>query len=169
MEKQVCHSLLYCAQVSPMKNNSSLPSFSGKITALWMVFLLGTLFHTQLAFMPLFHGIDIAQSYTHEVMALNTVMWLMLLFFCLPLLAIVGCVFSQARLLRRLHFGLTLLYSVLNLMHLVLDARIAAPVYQLALMALLLCIGLLLNWVAYQWMISSRRSPVRLKTAAPNC
>ena len=151
-----------------MKNNSSVPNFPAKITALWTVFLLGTLFHTQLAFMPLFHGLDIAESHTHEVLALNVVMWLMLLFFCLPLLAIVGCVFSQARLLRRLHFGMTLLYSVLNLMHLVLDARIAVPSYQLALMALLLCIGLLLNRVAYQWMIFSGRSPVRLQTTAPN-
>lgn len=151
-----------------MKNNLPLPGFPAKITALWTVFLLGTLFHTQLAFMPLFHGLNIAQSHTHEVMALNVVMWLMLLFFCLPLLAIVGCVFSQARLLRRLHFGMTLLYSVLNLMHLVLDAQIAVPSYQLALMTLLLCIGLLLNWVAYQWMISFRRSPVRPRATAPN-
>ena len=143
--------------------NPPLPNFPAKITALWTVFLLGTLFHTQLAFMPLFHGLDIAESHTHEVLALGTIMWLMLLFFCLPMLAIVGCAFSQARRLRQLHFGMTLLYSVLNLMHLVLDARIAVPGYQLALMALLLCVGLLLNWVAYQWMILSKRSPAPLK------
>lgn len=143
--------------------NPTLPNFPAKITALWTVFLLGTLFHTQLAFMPLFHGFDIAESHTHEVMALDTIMWLMLLFFSLPLLAIVGCTFSQARLLRQLHFGITLLYSLLNLMHLVLDARIAVPGYQLALMVLLLCVGLLLNLVAYQWMIFAKRSSAHLR------
>jgi hypothetical protein len=35
------------------------PSFAVKIIALWTVFLLGTLFHTQLALMPLFHGLSL--------------------------------------------------------------------------------------------------------------
>ncbi len=33
-----------------------------KIIALWIVFLLGMLFHTQLALMPLFHGLKVAES-----------------------------------------------------------------------------------------------------------
>ena len=35
-------------------------NYREKIIALWTVFLLGTLFHTQLALIPLFHGIDVA-------------------------------------------------------------------------------------------------------------
>ena len=38
----------------------NLINYREKIIALWTVFLLGTLFHTQLALMPLFHGIDVA-------------------------------------------------------------------------------------------------------------
>lgn len=107
--------------------------------------------------MPLFHGVSVLESHTHEAIGLNAVMWLMLLFFCLPLLAILGCAFSQALLLRKLHFGMTLLYSLLNLVHLAIDAILAVPGYQLALMTLLLGVGLILNLIGYQWMKSSRR------------
>ena len=50
---------------------------------------------------------------------------------------------------------MTLVYSVLNLLHLVLDSIIAVPSYQLVLMTGLLGVGLLLNAVAYQWMRAS--------------
>ncbi|MEL7501722.1 MAG: hypothetical protein AAFN18_04585 [Cyanobacteria bacterium J06554_6] len=132
-----------------------------KITALWTVFLLGTLFHTQLALMPLFHGLSVADSHTYEAVSLNAVMWFMLIFFTLPLLAIVGCVLMSSRLFRTLHFGLTLIYTGLNLLHLLLDMWIAVPGYQQALMGLLLLVGLLINWVSYRWMRLAR-SAVRL-------
>lgn len=132
-----------------------------KIAALWTVFLLGTLFHTQLALMPLFHGLSVADSHTYEAVSLNAVMWFMLIFFTLPLLAIVGCVLMSSRLFRTLHFGLTLIYTGLNLLHLLLDMWIAVPGYQQALMGLLLLVGLLINWVSYRWMRLAR-SAVRL-------
>ena len=129
--------------------------FAARITALWTVFLLGTLFHTQLALMPLFHGLNVAESHTHSYISVTAVMWFMLIFFCLPLLAIAGCAFYSFRQFRQLHFGMTLMYTVLNLLHFVLDSMIAVPSYQLALMALLFGVGLLLNIVAYRWMRAS--------------
>ena len=126
--------------------------FPLKIMALWTVFLLGLLFHTQLALMPLFHGIDVAASHTHEYMSLDVIMWFMVVFFGLPLLAILGSVFCPSKRFCRLHFGLTLVYTVLNAVHLVMDILVAAPSYQLILMVLLLGVGLLLNWVSYQWL-----------------
>ncbi len=129
--------------------------FAARITALWTVFLLGTLFHTQLALMPLFHGLNVAESHTHSYISVTAVMWFMLIFFCLPLLAIAGCAFYSSRQFRQLHFGMTLMYTVLNLLHFVLDSMIAVPSYQLALMALLFGVGLLLNIVAYRWMRAS--------------
>lgn len=138
-------------------NKPTVKDFATQITALWTVFLLGTLFHTQLALMPLFHGLNVAESHAHSYVSVNAVMWFMLIFFCLPLLAIAGCTFYSSRQFRQLHFGMTLIYTVLNLLHLVLDSIIAVPSYQLVLMALLLGVGLLLNGVAYRWMRASSR------------
>lgn len=50
-----------------------------KIAALWTTFLLGTLFHTQLGLMPLFHGQSIVES--HQTSNLDPIFWGMLLFF----------------------------------------------------------------------------------------
>ena len=134
--------------------------------ALWTVFLLGTLFHTQLALMPIFHGIDVAiMAHHHQESAtiaeIEPILWGMLLFFTLPMLAIVGTAFSRFKRWRTLHFGLTLVYTVLNLAHLVADLLVD-PIawYQIALMMLLLAIGILLNIVSYQWLkvrISDRK------------
>ena len=137
-------------------------SFAAKITALWTVFLMGTLFHTQLALMPLFHGLSVAESHTHDYISVNAVMWLMLVFFLLPLLAILGCTLSPSLQFRRLHFGMTLVYTVLNLLHLGIDSLIAVPSYQLVLMTFLLGVGLLLNIVAYQWVRATNRAAKRL-------
>lgn len=136
-------------------NKSILNNLAFKITALWVAFLLGTLFHTQLALMPLFHGINVAESETHSFVNMSFVMWFMLIFFSLPLLAIVGCAFSPALRFYKIHFVMSLIYTALNLAHLVVDTIIAVPSYQLVLMVLLLLIGLLLNLVgysAYSWM-----------------
>jgi len=52
-----------------------------KIAALWTTFLLGTLFHTQLGLMPLFHGQSIVES--HQTSNLDPIFWGMLSLFCL--------------------------------------------------------------------------------------
>jgi hypothetical protein len=70
-------------------------------------------------------------------------------FFRAAYVAIVGCVFSPNLRFYQLHFVMSLVYTVLNLAHLVVDAIIAVPGYQLVLMLLLLLIGLLINLVAY--------------------
>lgn len=139
-------------------SNKMLPI---KILFLWTVFLLGTLFHTQLALMPLFHGASVAESHLHEAISMSTIMWFMLIFFSLPLLAIIGCMLTPSRWFRSLHFGMTLVYTGLNLMHLILDAVIAVPGYQLTLMGLLFLVGLILNGLGYQWM-KVARATVRL-------
>jgi hypothetical protein len=143
-------------------HKSVVNNFAAKVMALWTVFLLGTLFHTQLAFMPLFHGLSVVESHAHNYVSVNTVMWFMLVFFCLPLGAIAGCAFYSSGRFRQLHFGMTLMYTGLNLLHFVLDSLIAVPSYQLVLMALLFGVGLLLNLVAYQWMKASSRAEQRL-------
>ncbi len=138
-------------------------NYREKIIALWTVFLLGTLFHTQLALMPLFHGIDVAMMrHLHQEAAtmaeIQPILWGMLLFFTLPILAIVATAFYQFKYYRTFHFGLTLVYTVLNLIHLVADLTVD-PIfwYQIVLMLLLFLIGILLNIVSYQWVGSNVR------------
>lgn len=129
-------------------------NYRQKIINLWIVFLLGTLFHTQLGLMPLFHGLDVLES--QPATSLNEVsgiFWLMLGFFVLPMLAIIGNTFTENKPYRVIHFGLTIFYGVMNLIHLVLDLLLPQVIwYQIALMVLLFLIGLLLIFVAYQWM-----------------
>jgi hypothetical protein len=129
-------------------------NYREKIIALWTVFLLGTLFHTQLGLMPLFHGLSVVESQKATTMSdISGIMWLMLGFFVLPMLAITATAFMDSKRYRVIHFGLTVFYSIMNLLHVVLDLLVQ-PIfwYQIALMVLLFGIGLLLNVVAFQWM-----------------
>lgn len=139
---------------------TNFTNYREKIIALWTVFLLGTLFHTQLALIPLFHGIDVAiMSHHHSEVAtmaeITPILWGMLVFFTLPTLAIVATAFYKFKHYRKLHFGLTLMYTVLNFIHLIADL-IVTPIawYQIVLMLLLFLVGILLNIVSYQWLRS---------------
>ena len=136
-----------------------------KIIILWAVFLLGTLFHTQLGLMPLFHGINIAnESLTTNISEIAGILWGMLAFFTVPMLAILATAFTNSKRYRIFHFGLTVVYSVLNLLHVVLDLMVKPIVWsQITLMVILLVVGLILNVVAWQWMKESSRSK-RLQT-----
>lgn len=142
-----------------MSNN-----YQEKIIVLWVAFLLGTLFHTQLALMPLFHGLNVIESQpATSINQISGIMWLMLGFFVLPIFAIIATVFTDARRYRVIHFGLTVFYTVLNFLHLVLDLLLPQVLwYQIALMLLLFLIGLLLNLVAFQWIKAQPRHHNRI-------
>ena len=149
-----------------MRQTSKL-DYSTKIIALWTVFLLGTLFHTQLALIPLFHGIDVAiMEHHHQQSAtmaeIEPILWGMLVFFVLPMLAIVATAFYEFKRYRVFHFGLTLVYTVFNLIHAIADLLLDPIIwYQIVLMVFLLLIGILLNIVSYQWMrVNSRRHKI---------
>lgn len=128
-------------------------NYQAKITALWTVFLLGTIFHTDLGLMPLFHGLSVTESVkAQNIDEIAPVLWGMLVFFTLPMLAIVGTVFTDLRRFRAIHFGMTVVYSILNLIHLVADLLLPKIFwYQIAIMVFLFAIGLLLNLVSFQW------------------
>ena len=119
--------------------------------------------------MPLFHGIDVAiMGHHHQEAAsmaeIAPILWGMLIFFMLPMLAIVATAFYEFRRYRVFHFGLTLVYTVLNFIHAIADLLVDPIVwYQIALMVLLFLIGILLNIVAYQWMrVPSGRHKIAL-------
>lgn len=133
-----------------------------KIITLWVVFLLGLIFHTQLGLMPLFHGLNIVESKADTITSITPILWLMLAFFVLPMVAIVASLFTQSFRYRRLHFGLTVIYTCLNVAHVIADLLVS-PIawYQITLMVILLVIGLLLNLVSWQW-LKLHRAPVPL-------
>ncbi|PMB12540.1 hypothetical protein CI592_02315, partial [Fischerella thermalis CCMEE 5328] len=92
-------------------------NYQEKIIALWITFLLGTLFHTQLGLMPLFHGLPVAESQkATTINEISGIMWLMLGFFVIPMLAIIATTFFDAKRYRVIHFGLTVFYSIMNLL-----------------------------------------------------
>ncbi|WP_414570620.1 hypothetical protein [Nostoc sp. CCY 9925] len=129
-------------------------NYQERIIALWTVFLLGTLFHTQLGLMPLFHGLSVLESQrATNINDISGIMWLMLGFFVLPILAIIVTAFTDFKRYRIIHFGLTIFYSIMNLLHIILDLFVQPVLwYQIALMVLLFFVGLLLNITAFKWM-----------------
>ncbi|MFM7449708.1 MAG: hypothetical protein ACKO24_14075 [Leptolyngbyaceae cyanobacterium] len=123
-----------------------------QIIALWAVFLFGMVFHSQLAMMPLLYGESIAMPETKGKMPVSH-LWLMLGFFAIPMVAIVLTVINASPTYRILHFGLTLVYTVMNFLHAAMDLQVR-PIewYQIVLMVLVFANGLVLNLVAFQWM-----------------
>jgi hypothetical protein len=129
-----------------------------KIITLWSTFLLGTLFHTQLGLMPLFHGQSVAIAESQSSNHLGSIFWSMLVFFALPMAAMIGTAFYTQKRYRLVHFCLTLVYTVFNFLHVVLDLGVKPVLgYQIALMVMLFLIGLLLNQVSYRWLTASYR------------
>ncbi|MDX2242917.1 MAG: hypothetical protein NW224_19735 [Leptolyngbyaceae cyanobacterium bins.302] len=93
-----------------------------KIITLWIVFLLGTLFHTQIGLMPLFHSQNIAISDSHGTEHIAWILWLMLGFFVVPMLVMIVPLFDESKRYRKLHFGTMIFYSVMNLFHIIAQA-----------------------------------------------
>ncbi len=123
-----------------------------QILTLWIVFLLGTLFHGQLGLMPLFHGLDVALSRAKNLTEIMPVLWGMLIFFSLPMGAIILTVFTEAEIFRQGHFWFTVVYSIFNLLHVAADLFVPPRVWpQIILMLILVLVGLLLNRVAWLW------------------
>jgi len=150
-------------------NTRSQLDYQVKIIALWTVFLLGTIFHTQLALIPLFHGFDVAivahqhsTESSQNIAEIAPLLWGMLGFFTIPMLAIVTTVFNQSQRYRVFHFWLTIVYTILNFLHVVLDLFVEPLFwYQIVLMTLLFGFGIVLNLISYQWMrVGLRRQRV---------
>ena len=102
--------------------------------------------------MPLFHNMKVEQSAVKG--ELNGVFGFMLFFFLLPMLAIIASTFTKAKAYRSFHFGITIIYTVQNLGHIISDLLVGEPWYQIILMLVLLLIGILLNLVSFQWLES---------------
>ena len=140
---------------------SSWPDHALRLRSLWIAWLLAMLFHVDLGLMPLFHGVS---PEIHSHVAAAALPWLfgaMLLYFLVPLGALVLIAYAASeppgscrrwRGWRRLHFWLSVVYTLTNLPHLLADIVVPdSRLDQVLLMVALVLIGLLINREAWLW------------------
>lgn len=136
-----------------------------RLRSLWIAWLLATLFHVELGLMPLFHGrsADIHSSLDDRWLPL--LFDAMALYFVIPLMAVVLIAYDASgprprRRWRWLHLGLSLIYTLTNIPHLLADLLVPdARVDQVGLMLVLLLLGLLINLEAWLWARQPAVSP----------
>jgi len=128
------------------------------------------LFHVDLGLMPLFHGISPQIESQIADSQLPGLFGAMLGYFLMPLGIVVGIAYAcsdptnqhgaqklrQRRLRqhpwRLAHFGLSVIYSLSNLAHLVADIRVPdSRADQVVLMGVMVTVGLLINREAWLW------------------
>ena len=131
-----------------------------RLAALWGAWLLLMLYHVELGLMPLFHGLTVEIESHVPSERLPQLFWAMLIYFLLPLgsvLLVVHAIssptgWSASAPWRAAQFWFSAVYSLSNALHLLADVRIPdSRSDQVALMAVLTVIGLLINLEAWRW------------------
>lgn len=131
-----------------------------RLRTLWTVWLLAMLFHVDLGLMPLFHGQSAEIHGQVPVSALPALFTAMLVYFLLPLGAMVLIAWAASdparaeawRGWRRGHFWFSVVYSVTNIPHLIADILVPdSRGDQIALMAVMVVVGLLINVEGWRW------------------
>lgn len=130
-------------------------SLQVQIIALWTVFLFGLVFHTQLALMPQLYGVDVTISRYHGKTPISH-LWAMLGFFLVPMVMILLTALNVSPWYRMVHFGISLVYTIMNFLHVALDLRVKpVELYQIALVSVLFVVGIVLNLLAFEWLTQS--------------
>ncbi|MBU6250515.1 MAG: hypothetical protein KGO47_05040 [Cyanobacteria bacterium REEB417] len=131
-----------------------------RLAGLWMAWLLLMLYHVELGLMPLFHGLSVEIKSHVPPGKLATVFMAMLVYFLLPLLALLLTIhaisapqsWSKNVAWRSAQFWFSVVYTVSNGMHLIADIRIPdSRSDQVLLMLVLTAVGLLINREAWLW------------------
>ena len=133
-----------------------------RLQTLWLAWFLCLLFHTDLGLMPLFHGLSPEIDSQVPPERLPQVFWAMLLYFLLPLLAWLLNGYAATaggraavgwwRRWRSFQLVLSLVYTITNIAHLVVDMLIPdSRSDQVLLMAVMVAIGLLINRESWRW------------------
>ncbi|WP_216900166.1 hypothetical protein [Synechococcus sp. CCY 9618] len=131
-----------------------------RLRSLWIAWLLAMLFHVELGLMPLFHGLSPEIEGHVPLARLPLVFTAMLLYFLLPLAALVLIAYAASdpghirrwRRWRAGHFWLSVVYTLTNIPHLAADILVPdARVDQILLMVVLVVIGLLINREGWLW------------------
>ena len=131
-----------------------------RVAALWGAWLLLMLFHVELGLMPLFHGASVVIKTQVPSRQLPRLFMAMLVYVLLPVLALLLAIhavtapdgWSAAAGWRAAQFGLSVLYSATNLVHLLADIRIPdSRSDQVVLMVALTLVGAWLNLETWRW------------------
>lgn len=145
-----------------MESPDSTPAIDHalRLRSLWISWFLAMLFHTDLGLMPLFHGQSVEIETHVASTSLQALFAAMLAYMLVPLAALVLIAYGASsppgrkvwRRWRAFHFGLSVLYTLTNLGHLLADLLIPdARADQIVLMGVLVAIGLLINREAWLW------------------
>jgi hypothetical protein len=135
-----------------------------RLRHLWIAYLLAMLFHVELGLMPLFHGKSATIESTLDPARLPLLFWGMLLYFLIPLACLLLITYAAGdreswrrwSRWRRIHFSISVLYTVTNIAHLIADIVIPdSRSDQVFLMVVLLLIGCLINREAWCWLRQS--------------
>jgi hypothetical protein len=131
-----------------------------RLRTLWLAYLLAMLFHVDLGLMPLFHGLSPEIESQVPPTRLGILFWAMLVYFLVPLGALLRITWAASQPTRpghwlrwrRTHFWISVFYTLTNIPHLIADILVPdSRGDQVALMAVLLLIGLLINSEAWAW------------------
>ena len=139
-----------------------------RLRSLWQCWFLALLFHTDLGLMPLFHGLKVEIESQVAPAVVPMIFGAMLAYGLVPLAAVILSTYAETAAAperrawwrswwrwgwwRRGHLGLSLVYTVTNAAHLVVDLVIPdSRTDQVVLMAVMLAIGLLINREALLW------------------
>jgi len=134
-----------------------------RLCSLWIAYLLAMLFHVDLGLMPLFHGLSPEIESQVPPERLGWLFWAMLIYFLIPLFSLLRLSWAASepdrrggwrgwRGWRRLHFWISVVYTITNIPHLIADILVPdSRGDQVALMVVLLLIGLLINREAWAW------------------
>ena len=150
--------------------------YSLRLRHLWTAYLLAMLFHVELGLMPLFHGLSPQIESQVPKEDLPALFWAMLIYFLVPLFSLVLIAYADGseraahrrfwQRWRAVHFGLSVLYTITNIPHLIADILVPdSRGDQVFLMTVLLALGLLINREAWLWWRSGRASQARLRSA----
>jgi uncharacterized membrane protein YhaH (DUF805 family) len=136
-----------------------------RLRQLWLAYLLAMLFHVDLGLMPLFHGLSPEIGSQVDPSRLGLLFWAMLIYFLIPLSSLLLITYAASdparstrwRGWRRLHFWISVVYTVTNVPHLIADMLVPdSRSDQVFLMVVLLLIGLLINREAWGWWLQGR-------------
>jgi hypothetical protein len=135
----------------------SAQSHAQRLLVLWLAWFLALLFHTDLGLMPLFHGLSPEIESHVDPARLPVVFWAMLLYFLVPLGAVLLISYAATsndhwRRWRWFHLGLGIVYSITNIAHMVVDILIPdSRSDQVTLMGVMVLIGVLINLESWRW------------------
>lgn len=133
-----------------------------RLRFLWTCWLLAMIFHVDLGLMPLFHGLS-PEIESHVDPALLPLLFTaMLVYFLIPLGSILLISWQASdpasagrrwpRAWRRVHFWISVVYTVSNVPHLLADILVPdSRTDQVALMVVLVLLGLLINREGWIW------------------